>query len=347
LLLAGFALGAAMSVKIWWLASVAVVVLWYVGHARTRRQAGPLTLGVAAALLVLDLPFFVLAPAAMWRMVVLDQLGRNPNRTSLIARLRLLTSLRETLPHLTGPRLVAVLGVLGAGAILLGIAAWRHAACRMLVVVAAVQMAVLMLAPSYFPFYSDYVATGISFVVAGAAATAHPPGRLRGSRFAARLGPAGAVAAVAVAAAICVGMVFYRPIRSITPFPSEAMADDAAHLHCVMSDSPMALIALDDLSRDLADRCQNWVDVTGRTYGIDAPPADHLVSRVHNEKWQRDLRRYLLSGNAVILVRGDTGVGPGIKDTIRRLPVLVDSGGHVLRLVTADRDGSRVTRRSA
>jgi hypothetical protein len=70
-----------------------------------------------------------------------------------------------------------------------------------------------------------------------------------------------------------------------------------------MTITPTALIQVDRLSLDLGHGCPNWVDATGRTFNIDK--VDSLPRRA-NPKWQRDVREYLLSGGAVILV-GDAG----------------------------------------
>jgi hypothetical protein len=56
---------------------------------------------------------------------------------------------------------------------------------------------------------------------------------------------------------------------------------------------------LNVLSQDLAHGCPQWVDVSGRTYGVDRSP-QHLP-RSRNRRWQHDVVHYLLSGNAFVL----------------------------------------------
>jgi hypothetical protein len=52
---------------------------------------------------------------------------------------------------------------------------------------------------------------------------------------------------------------------------------------------------------------------------------------VQNAKWQRDLRRYLLSGQAVIVVRrAGSGVSPATMTILRRGAVLATEGGHAV-----------------
>jgi hypothetical protein len=94
-----------------------------------------------------------------------------------------------------------------------------------------------------------------------------------------------------------------------------------------MADTPMILIQLDVLSRDLARDCPNWIDVTGRTYDVDAPPEHGPQGRVHNTRWQADLTRYLLSGDAAILFRAETGADATTVATLRSHPSLVSHGG--------------------
>jgi hypothetical protein len=328
LILGGFAFGAAASVKIWWIVPAGLALLWQLRSAASRRNAPPLGLGMLCAAAVIDGPFFVLAPKPMWQMVVVEQLGRSPSYTSTLRRLDWLTTLHSALPRLAWTSRVAALAAIAVVALGLAIAAWRCRPCRLFVTIAAAQVIVLILAPSYFPFYDGYLAASLALVVAGAAAChPHPAGFLH------RIGPAAAALTITAAATATVLAVFAWPVTVVQPFPGRTLAGRVARVRCVMSDSPMALIELDALSRDFADHCPNWVDVTGRTYGVDAPPAAHVVRRPHNVKWQADLRRYLLSGEAVIVIRRGTGLAPATRRAIERLPVLGRAGVDVVHAV--------------
>lgn len=337
LVLAGFAFGAAASVKIWWAVPGAIAILWQLGAPSSRRHAAPMIAGAVGALALLDLPFFALAPRAMLHMVVTEQLGRHPAGYHTVLRLDQLTSLYPAFPQLGHTTELAVLAAIVTLMTAFGVLAWRCRPLRLLVVIAAVQVVVLLLAPSYFMFYNDYLAPALALVVAGAAA--FRPGRARSAR---AIGPAATSLVVLAAAAATAITVLVRPILLTEPFPGTTLASRFGEVRCTMSDTPMALIELDVLSRDLADHCANWVDVTGRTYGVDAPPRNHYISRWQNRKWQRDLRRYLLSGNAVILFRTATGVDRATRRKIERLPVFARSGPDVVyavRQVDPDRDG--------
>ncbi len=86
LLVAGALLGLAAGTKIWGVAVVAVLVVW-VGRRLGVRRAVTVLAGAVGATVLMCLPFFLAAPGAMWRMVVLDQLGRRRVSETLAGRL--------------------------------------------------------------------------------------------------------------------------------------------------------------------------------------------------------------------------------------------------------------------
>jgi hypothetical protein len=116
-------------------------------------------------------------------------------------------------------------------------------------------------------------------------------------------------------------------------FPREAVARALAGTRCPTPDGPMVLIQTDLLSRTLADGCPNWIDVTGRVYDVDKAPQGADYPRSLNVKWQRDLRRYLLSGDRDILFRPGLGMGRDLRRRIDRLPLLVDADGVTVHAV--------------
>jgi alpha-1,2-mannosyltransferase len=339
---AGFAFAAAASVKIWWSVPAAIAVVWQLRHDSSRRCAVPMIAGLLAAFALIDLPFFALAPREMWHMVVADQLGRHPYGFHTVTRLDQLTSLSAAYPRLGRITNLTALAAIVTVGTAFGAAAWRCRPIRLLVVIAAVQVVVLLVAPSYFNFYDGYLAPALSLVVAGAAA--FRPGRAWSAR---SIGPAVTSLSVLAAATATALALLARPVQITQPFPGSTLASRFGEVRCTMSDTPMALIELDVLSRDLTDQCPNWVDVTGRTYGVDAAPRSHFEDRWHNRRWQRDLRRYLLSGNAVILLRYATGVDAATRRMIDRLPVFARSGQDVVyavRQVDPDPDADRSRR---
>lgn len=70
-------------------------------------------------------------------------------------------------------------------------------------------------------------------------------------------------------------------------------------------------------------------DVTGYTYeGLALGPDGKPHARSKNAAWQKQILGYLMSGTAVILVRGKvTGVSPASKRQIERWPVLASIDG--------------------
>lgn len=323
---AGVALGAAMSVKMWWAAPVLVVLA---AQWRVRGRASLLLLGIAAAGVVIDLPFLLAAPRQMVRMVVTDQLGR-PFVTAPLERLNDLTTLRPGLPVLPPALNYLLLGVFGVLLAAVLATAARVPTARLPVVLAMVQLVVLGVSPSYFSYYADYPAAALALVVAAAAHRAAGAGWA----FDRRLG-AGRVAAVTltvVVAALTVSAVAQQGGTLIHPYPGRQLAGRVTQVRCLMNDTPTALIAVDALSRDLAHGCPNWIDVSGRTYGPDAANGAK-VSRAKNARWQRSIRAYLLSGDAVFTARRLTGLSSAVKREIRALPVLTRWGTVVIHRV--------------
>jgi hypothetical protein len=102
----------------------------------------------------------------------------------------------------------------------------------------------------------------------------------------------------------------------------------------MMSDSPMALIELNALDDSLADGCPDWVDVSGRTYAPDMAVRGldgRRLSRSANPRWQQAVRDYLLSGDAVILLRAnDAGISPATQAAIESGEVLGRDRTHVI-----------------
>ncbi|WP_375478576.1 glycosyltransferase 87 family protein [uncultured Jatrophihabitans sp.] len=335
LIAGGLALGYAADVKIWWIVPVAVVVAWQ--FRRRGRQAGAwVAAGAAAALVAVNAPFFAVAPGQMWRMVVTDQLGRNGSMSSRPTRLTSLSAVSSALrgaPGLLQSIVVALFVVLVA---VVAVCAWRRRAYRIAVVIALVQLGTLAAAPSYFAFYADFAAVGLALTLAAAvgpriqddspatARTASVAGADRPGRR--RVGPLAAASTVLLVAAISASAMVVRHRGLTRRFDANGVAADLRAARCVVSDSPAALIELNLLSRNLARGCPDWVDVTGRTYDVDAPDDNGPARRTKNAKWQRDALRYLTSGDAVLLIRHATGLSGQTRREIRRRGKLIASG---------------------
>jgi hypothetical protein len=325
----GAALGAAVSVKIWWAVPALVLSSWPLVARRDRRSTALIAAGCAGALVLIDGPFALLARGRMWDLVVVDQLGR-PRRGSVPSRLESLSlvSVLGLPPRSVVGLLLLAVALLAAAAVV--VSAWSVPAARPVVAIALAQLTVLLAVPTFFGYYSDYVAAAAALVLATAAGVRAPPHPHRAA--VQRTAAAVAITAVVAVSADTAGAVASGRLSGTVPFPGTELAEGVEHVHCLMADAPIALIELDALSRDFAHRCADWVDVTGRTYGIDRVPGE--LARTTNRRWQADIRRYLLSGNAVMIVRALTGLSPATRDAITDEPVLESRDGQVVYAVT-------------
>jgi hypothetical protein len=330
--LAGVALGMAAGVKIWGVVPLAVVVARHVVVVG-RWSAARVALGAAAALCAVCLPFFVAAPREMFRMVVLDQFERGQANASFRGRM---SGILGTARFGGGFRLPTWL-LAGAAVLVLVAAVVGAVADRAWLVTSllAAVLVVLLAAPTYFGHYGAFAA-GPLLVLAGSGFAATARIRARGGAGGRRRPGAGAVVAVMPA------VVFATAGAALhvgTPFPGESLRTAAAPSRCVTSDSPVALIEMNVLSRDLARRCRVWVDVSGLTYDTAKVRGRNGVtlSRPHNGPWQKALLGYLTSGNATIVIRrGGDGLAPPTAQAIDNLPVIAAVDGYTLRAVHQD-----------
>lgn len=332
-LLCGLAFGAAASVKIWWSVPLAVMVVACVW--RPRRTAPLYALaGAGLAMVLIDGPFFLAAPQNMVQMVLSDQLARPRRVSNVLLRLAQLSSFNPLRGHepLTAPVLASGIGflVVMVGA---GVLAWQLPAARAVVALCAAQLIVLCAAPSFIYFYPDYLTVAGSLTIGAAASRLYAlKAATRSQHGFGRLARAVAwVPALLLAATLAAAYVQGRMLGSES---TPGLAEVAAAVRgdrCVMADTPMALISADVLSRDFVNGCPNWVDVTGRTYGGRDKPHLPFQSRRTDPRWQFDLRRYLTSGNAVLIGRRTgTGIDATTMHYLRRAGVLERDGPFVL-----------------
>jgi hypothetical protein len=323
--LAGMALGAGAGVKIWGVLPMIVVLGWQLLD-RGWRASSRVAAGALAAVTAICLPFFLRAPGAMFRMVVTDQLNRPSMRIGLLPRLYGLTAIdiwmRESQRSVT---IATAVGMLVLTAVVL---AWSERSVRVVVVLLVAQTALLLTAPSYFPAYAAFVipAVALTFAVAS-------------GRVAVWLAPRATPLRVAgvglLGAAIVAAGALLVPIKvgGGRPFFGTELGALAGQEHCVLSDTPMALIEMNVLSRDLRNGCNVHVDVTGYTYEgeLSLGPQDQVLARSRNAAWQRQILRYLTSGNAVLLARQKgTGLSRASSRDIARWPVLGNIDGYTL-----------------
>ena len=291
-LIAGAAIGLGATVKIWGVIPILVIVLWQF-RADGVKAAMRIVAGATAAIAVVCLPFFLLAPGPMFRMVVLDQLQRPVIQPSLMHRLGLMGSLNATALKPGSTEFDLTVIGLCAALVMASALTWRLRPVRIVVGLLAATGAVLLASPSYFLHYAEFVAAPVALVVAYAfqqiadwAGTKHRSVRLvAGSLIAAPL------------AVLVIGASSITYGRQVAWVNQDTVADIPG---CVYADDPSGLIAFNVLSSDLRRGCRVWVDMTGLTY---EPAVRRPVPRLSNPVWQRDLVGYLSSGSAAIILR--------------------------------------------
>jgi hypothetical protein len=154
-LIAGAVLGAAVSLKIWYVAPWLTICAWQLVERRPRGAARLLAAGAATASVIV-LPFAILAGTRMFDMVVRDQLLRPVGSAPRLGRLSSMFGIRG---FITGHGTIGLLTALVM--LVLGIAALEcltDRAARVLVAVFICNFLVLVASPSYFGHYAHLTA---------------------------------------------------------------------------------------------------------------------------------------------------------------------------------------------
>jgi alpha-1,2-mannosyltransferase len=321
-LLAGAVVGLGVCVKLWMVAPLAVLVVWQLlgpGWRAAARVAG----GAVLVGAVVATPFAG-SSRSMFRMLVLDQLGR----VSELSTARRITGIAGLRPWATVLGDTATLGVLAVGALVAAAAmvtAWRAGGpARWYVCLLVVNVAVVLAIAPNFDHYYTFAAVPWALVVAVAVGRWQRATRPQRSW-------------LPLAATLAVLAVLYEPAVTMDvgrPFPGRQLATAAPDRPCVVADVPTALAAMDVLSRDLRRGCPAVVDFAGPIYGRPFAmlgPDGHPVPRSANRRWQQHLLRSLTSGSALVVVDADvTGISPATMRRLNRLPVLAQAGGYEL-----------------
>lgn len=320
--LAGVALGLGVAMKIWYVAPWGVVLLWLL-VARRRKATVRVAVSGTIALLVVVLPFAVLAPGGMFDMVVRDQLLRPEAASSRVRRLANIVGVQTFLAGHHSELAIAT----GMALVVLAVAAvvcWLDRASRVLAALLAVNLLVLLVSPAYFPHYAALTA-GPGALVLGVAS-----GKLAAAR---RLQPASTVLVVVSLVAFLASGVWVATTPEDQPFPGAQLAK-AAPPGCVTSDFPEALIQMNRLSRDLRSGCRVEIDVSGISYDTlrRVTPDGNPIPRDSNRAFQRHLYNYLMSGSSFVVARpSGHAIAGNISRALARQPALVQSHGLVLR----------------
>jgi alpha-1,2-mannosyltransferase len=323
--LAGALLGASATFKIWGTVAVVAVVGWYLVRRRWRGALGVLV-GSGAAVTVVCLPFFVAAPATMWRMVVLDQLGRTVSTVPAATRLAGILGLGLHRPavHSFSPLLVAVLLVVAG---LLAVA-WTEQTARLAVVLAVSLTALLLASPSWFLHYPGIAGGPLAIgLVVGATATARRARRVRPVL--------GLSVVVLLLSAVAASVWPLRGLSLGSPFPAATLSQGLrARGGCVTADDPATLIELDVLSRNLSQHCAFVADIGGYSYEL-AQQRGFWIHRHSDDQWQQIYLHQLEAGTIALPTRyaGNGSLSERTQASIRRWTALAQDGPFILRTV--------------
>jgi hypothetical protein len=318
--LVGALLGVACDFKIWYLVAAAVIV------AFSRGGRLPVLLGVLTSGAAVYLPFFVLAPQRMFSEVVIDQLGR-PRNAGATPAIRLESLLGVSGIHSRSPVAgaspsitLAVFAAIAAASVVLAL---RDRRARVFVAVAAADLLVALVAPSYFPHYAGLTAPLFALILGVAAGRV--AGRVGSPRAQIAVVAAAVIAVTALNAGHDLARVDVRP-------PGEALRTAATRIRgCIVADDPTILLVMNVLTRDLDHGCPLRPDVSGYSYGPDAGRVPE--ARPANTVYQADTVRYLQSGSAFIRVRKDTQLDSASNAELSRDPIRFRSGDYVIREV--------------
>lgn len=298
LVVAGLALGLGVMTKVFF-AVAALVVVVAAGRRAVALLVGCVVVGLGVGSLALA------APAAAWRQVVLDQLGRPRLTRSPVDRLTSILQVARV-PDVPPAVVLAVALLAVLGCCLLAV---RVRGGRLPVALLLASFPVLLGAPSYYRHYAALTATPLSLVV-GIGLGTGTAAVLRRLVPAARRSLVSAVVLVALALVSLSGW-WHAGVGSFVspPLPKQLLASVRSVPGCVTSDDPSALLFAGTLSRTLDQGCPFWPDTTGWLYDADAPPAsDPRLPPGRNASWQRHAYAYLTSGEAAVLVRRRDGL---------------------------------------
>jgi alpha-1,2-mannosyltransferase len=315
-LVAGALLGVSAGIKIWGVV-VLVAVLGWTWVTYGARRGFLLLTGAAIGATIVCLPFFAAAPGSMWRMVVVDQLGRSRSRLGLGKRLTDMVGL--TTLHAGLVAVALALAVAVAGCVL----AVRSRQGRLAVVVLLTSSALLLSTPPWFVHYAGLAAAPTAIMAGAAAGTLLGVARSTRTR---ALIAALLMAGLAVVAVPVLSASFGRPFPAAAPIAKRA----AALGGCVTTDDPRSLIQTDLLERNFRHGCTLVVDLGGYSYDIHPGTA---VPRSRNNPWQRFAIDYLRSGSGVIVMRFSPGFGFSAHSAsvVQGWPVLLRARHVVLR----------------
>jgi hypothetical protein len=317
-LTAGALLGLAVAIKIWGILPILIVLGWLL-VLRRFRAAVQVLIGSAVTAALICLPFFAVAPTAMWNQIVRDQIHRTGgNGVSILERLDKIVGLGIIGRSHFAITVAAVIALLCCAAL-----AWSYLQARLPVLLLLGLGAFLIATPTWYSHYAAFTAAPVALVVGAAIGRVIDLVRARPTQIA---------VGVVTAGALLVYASGWSDITFGRKFPSHFQSFTASAPGCVTSDDVTALIASDTLSRNLSRDCRFIADLGGNSHDI-AAAAGVAVSRNRNQAFQRFAIDYLRTGSVTILIRYSNGRGFNARTTavLDRWPLLARSGRYQVR----------------
>lgn len=330
LVLAGVVFGLLLSVKLWWAVPILLVFSLAAPIRRGLRAAALVPLAAAVTVVVVDLPFLVLSRGHMVFSILSVQLGRSDvqhiptgafGRLPTMVRLERLTGVEAAMARLGfGPsqgdiRVAIVTLVVCVLVLLTSAVALRTTLGRVFVPVLAAEVVVLFAAPTYFPYYGDFVGVALALVIAAAA---------RPARWSLRPFPWAFLWPVAAAFTLALLLTTPRASSVVDPPDDAALIHATKDIGCIVADTPRLLIDLDALDRSFENGCPNWVDFQGVGHGAGPDPAAYIVGPHATRAWKEIMTRYFLSGDAVALS------DPNVRDLLGESRVRLVTSGQLV-----------------
>jgi hypothetical protein len=293
----GALLGAAVTVKVWPLLLIPVFGLW-VWRRDGCRRALALAGAAAGTAAAIALPFFLAAPGRMFDQVGLDQLMRPAEGVGVVQRLRTFGIAPRLIYAIPGPVFVLALILFLAAA---GAIAFRDRRLQLWLALLAVELAQLLLAPTFYYHYAAYAGPAAVVLWAVLAGRLYERARAMSARRPPLRWAMGAFVLV-----LASYMVLSGTRRSIGFAVDKAsLTGFLARHHCSWA-AAVTLEVGDGFRRQVRRGCPAWVDSVGvlmdsgrRQFSRDRPLGDQagLV-----EPWQRGIRRQLAASDAVVMV---------------------------------------------
>ena len=303
---AGVIVGAAASIKLW-MGPLALVILWIAYRRHGKRGAGRFGVGFGAAFIVICAPFLAASPRKFYGQVFADQVNRPGSGATVWERLQYLSGLtvHTTLDADVTVHGLALLAIVGIGAIIA--LSWRDKGSRPWMAIGAMELFLIMVAPSFSYHYVDFPAGSVC--VLSGMAVHQLRRRMVGVGRPARI--------VITAAGVAVLFVLTlstatSPVGSSTDQP--ALASFVKSEHCVWTTTASLLIALNVETRQIQRNCPYTTDPYGEVLNLSEGLSDRsnnaiVVAGPDLPEWQQTVRGQLSASSAIVADPGTIGQG--------------------------------------